>query len=281
MKWIGKIFLYILAILSIAPVILIATGSLMGNVELTSLLQPVLGEREGYATWHLIPLYPTFKNMVELILDTPDYYVLFWNSVKVVLAILVGQILFAVPTAWGIAQNRHRWGKWMFYLYLFCMLLPFQVTMLSQYLVLDKLSLVNTHLSLILPLMFSTFPVFIIYQSFIQIPETVVDAAKVDGANAFQIYLHIGVPMSMQGIMAAMVLGFLEYWNMVEQPVVFLKEKNLWTLSIFIPEINGENVGVAFAYSLFSILPAILVFWLGRELLEQGIMAQGSLENEK
>lgn len=281
MKGIRKLLLYILAIFSIAPVILIATGSLMGNVELTDLLSPILNEDGGYATWRLIPLYPTLKNMVELVLDTPEYYVLFWNSVKVVVTILVGQMVFAIPAAWGIAMTKHKWGKWLFTLYLFCMLLPFQVTMLSQYLVLNTISLVNTHFSLIIPLVFSTFPVFIIYQSFLQIPDTVVDAAKVDGANAFQIYIHIGVPMASQGIWAAMVIGFLEYWNMVEQPIVFLKEKTLWLLSIYIPDINMDNAGVALAYSLFSILPAMLVFWLGRELLEKGMMAQGVLENEK
>ena len=280
-KTIGKLLLYGIAILTLLPLILVATGSLMGSGELKSLISPVFGEGDGYAKWHFIPLYPTFKNIVELVLDTPEYYVLFWNSVKVVVCILIGQILFAVPAAWGFSQSKNKWSKFLFPIYIFCMLLPFQVTVLSQYLVLNSLSLINTHLSLILPMVFSTFPVFIIYQSFRQIPESVLDAARVDGAGNFQIFRYIGIPIGLQGILAAMVVGFLEYWNMVEQPIVFIKEKTKWLLSIYLPNINTDNAGVAFAYSFFSILPALLIFWFGRKLLEQGVMMQGELDNEK
>lgn len=276
MKYIGRLLVYFLGFICVIPVLFVVTGTLMGNTELASVLAPVLAEERGYAGWHLIPSWPTLKNLIALLLDTPEYYVLFWNSIKVVTAILVGQFVFAVPAAWGMAQSRRKWSGIAFSVYIFCMLLPFQVTMLSQYLVLNSLSLIDTHLSLILPLVFSTFPVFIVYQSFLDIPPTVLEAAKIDGAGHFQIFCHIGVPIALQGILAAMVVGFLEYWNMVEQPVVFLQEKKLWTLSVYIPELTVENAGNAFAFSLFSLLPAVVIFIVGKEFLAQGIAIQGT-----
>lgn len=281
MKITRKLLLYVLAGICILPVLIIFTGSLMGNEELRTLLSPILEEADGYASWHLIPLYPTFRNWIKLILDTPEYYVLFWNSMKVVLSILVGQLVFAVPAAWGLARSRKKWASRMYGIYIFCMLLPFQVTMLSQYLVLNSMHMIDTLFSLIVPLIFSTFPAFIIYQSFVKIPDSILDAAKVDGANAFQEFFYIAVPIGVPGILAAMVIGFLEYWNMVEQPVIFLRKKELWPLSVYIPEITSTNAGAAFAYSLFSILPALLVFWLGKDYLAHGLGMSGDLGNEK
>jgi multiple sugar transport system permease protein len=278
MKYIGKCLLYLLALFCVAPIWFLFEGSLMGNAELKQLLAPVLSQTDGFARWYLIPSYPTLRNCVRLLLDTPEYYVLFWNSMKVVLTILAGQFVFAVPAAWALARSNKKWAGITFALYQFCMLLPFQVTMLSQYLVLNALSMIDTLKSLSVPLIFSTFPVFIVYQSFVKLPDGVLDAAKVDGANRWQEYAHIAVPMAGHGILAAMVIGFLEYWNMVEQPVVFIQSKQLYPLSICIPQITSDNAGEAFAYSVFSILPALIVFWLGRELLVQGIETVGEID---
>jgi multiple sugar transport system permease protein len=116
------------------------------------------------------------------------------------------------------------------------------------------------------------------YSSFEQIPDSVIDAARIDGANKLRIFLHIGIPMASQGIMAAMILGFLEYWNMVEQPVVFIKDKSLWMLSIYLPDLTSENAGTAFSFSLMSIIPALFVFIIGKDVLVKGLSLQGGFE---
>lgn len=275
MKLVAKGLVVLLAIICVLPVVLIITGAFMGNEELMNILSPILSDGEGYAVWHFIPLYPTLKNMVELLFDTPEYYVLFWNSIKIVLCILAGQMLFAVPAAWGIAQSKSKWSKAVFMVYIFCMLLPFQVTMLSQYLILNELSMINTHLSLIVPMVFSTFPIFIIYSSFKQIPTSVIEAAQLDGAGKLRIYISLAMPIGAKGILAAMILGFLEYWNMVEQPVVFLKDMQKWPLSVYLPDFTADTAGRAFAFSMFSIVPALIVFALGRNILAEGISISG------
>jgi multiple sugar transport system permease protein len=265
------IFVIAAAVLSVMPLVFLICGTFTNEVELDQILAPVIGDGMGYATWHFIPLYPTVKNVVELLFDTPEYYVLFWNSVKIVGVVIAGQLLFAVPAAWGLARSHSRWAKMIFGLYMFCMILPFQVTMLSQYIVLNGMHMVNTHWAIILPLVFSTFPIFIMFSAFERVPASVVEAARLDGAGGFMIFVHMAVPIAKKGILSAVILGFLEYWNIVEQPVVFLRDRSLWPLSVYLPEVSAGGAGRAFAFALFSCIPSLIVFYIGRDVLAEGI----------
>ena len=260
------------------PLLFLAGGSLMSVLELTGHLSPVLDNGLGYATWRLLPLYPTISPYIELLLDTPAFFVLFWNSVGLTLAVLLGQLSVSVPAAWWFARSRSRLSRGLFYLYIVLMIMPFQVTMASSYLVLDRLQLLDTLWSIILPAGFSTFPVFIIYRFFRDIPPSVVEAAEMDGAGGLQVFLYIGVPMGKSGIASAMVLGFLEYWNLIEQPMTFLKTKSLWPLSLFLPQITAGKAGLALAASVITLLPPLLVFLLGQSYLEQGIVSSSVKE---
>lgn len=97
--------LFLPAALSLAvwlPVLFLAGGSLMGTAELTKNLSPVLNETYGYASWDLLPHFPTLRPYVRLLLDQPQFFVMFWNSVKLTGAILIGQIIFGVPAAWDL-----------------------------------------------------------------------------------------------------------------------------------------------------------------------------------
>lgn len=266
-----RIFVIAAAVLSVMPLVFLMCGTFTNEVELNQILAPVIGDGMGYATWHFIPLYPTVKNVVELLFDTPEYYVLFWNSVKIVGVVIAGQLLFAVPAAWGLARSHSRWAKMIFGLYMFCMILPFQVTMLSQYIVLNGMHMVNTHWAIILPLVFSTFPIFIMFSAFERVPASVVEAARLDGAGGFMIFAHMAVPIAKKGILSAAILGFLEYWNIVEQPVVFLRDRSLWPLSVYLPEVSAGGTGRAFAFALFSCIPSLIVFYIGRDVLAEGI----------
>ena len=110
---------------------------------------------------------------------------MFWNSVKIVFLSVGGQLIVGIPAAWGFARYKFPFKKVLFTIYIVVMLMPFQVTMLSSYLVLDKLHLLNTHGSIILPAIFSTFSVFIMYRFFCNIPESIIESARIDGASEF------------------------------------------------------------------------------------------------
>ena len=194
---------------------------------------------------------------------------------KITGGILLGQLLVGVPAAWAFARYRFPCHNLLFTLYMVLMLMPFQVTMLSNYLVLNGMGLMDTQLSIILPGIFSTFPVFLLYRFFSSIPVEILESARIDGAGELQIFLQFGLPLGSAGIISQAVLGFLEYWNLVEQPLTFLKDQRLWPLSLFLPDITLSNAGMAVTASVITLLPALLVFLAGQNYLEQGIAASG------
>ena len=244
------LFLLLLAVGICFPVVFLIVGSLMGPDELNHYLGAVLGKTDGFASWALLPTYPTFKAYVQLLLDSPEFFVMFWNSVKMTGIILIGQVLTGVPAAWGFARLDIPGKKVLFNLYIILMLMPFQVTMLSNYLTLNAMHLMDTQWAVILPAAFSTFPVF----------------------------LHIGVPLGSSGIVSALVLSFLDAWNLIEQPLTFLKNKTLWPLSLYLPNISMDNAGLAFVASVITLIPSLLVFMAGQNYLEQGIAASAVKE---
>ena len=270
-------------ILVVLPVVLLVTGSVMDQYELAELLKPIFrekgaGEAFQFITWRLVPDFPSFANYGKLLFLSPQFFVLFWNSVKMVLLILAGQLLIGVPAAWAFAAYQNRFGKLLFTLYVVLMLLPFQVTMLSSYLVLNRLGLLDTPASVILPAVFSTFPVFLTYGGFRCIPVQLFEAARIDGAGEWRIFWKLGLPLGKSGLLSAMVLGFLEYWNMMEQPMAFLENKALWPLSLYLPEITWAQAGYAFTASIITLIPAVFVFVWGQDYLEQGIIFSGLKE---
>ncbi|HJB16653.1 MAG TPA: carbohydrate ABC transporter permease [Candidatus Blautia excrementipullorum] len=265
--------LILLAGAAVFPVLFLVCGSMMGETELSALLAPVLGEAGGFASWKLLPEYPTLRSYVKLLLDSPEFFVMFWNSVKITASVLAGQILVGAPAAWGFARYHFPGKKILFTLYIALMMMPFQVMMLSNYLVLNSLGLLDTLAGIILPAVFSTFPVFLMYRFFQGIPEAVLESARLDGAGDFQIFVRIGIPLGSPGMISALVLGFLENWNLLEQPMAFLKTKEKWPLSLYLPNISMEQAGAAFAASVLVLLPSVLVFLAGQDYLEQGIVS--------
>lgn len=269
-------FIFIAAgIIICMPIFLVVTGSVMGKGDLYECLAPVFEHGTGFVSWKLVPQYPTVDNYIRLLFYSPEFFVLFWNSAKMVSLILLGQVLVGVPAAWAFAIYQVRGKNVLFTIYVVLMLLPFQVTMLSSYLTLDRLRILNTHWAVILPAVFSTFPIFVIYGGFRSIPRELIEAARIDGAGELYIFFRIGVGLGKGGILSALVLGFLEYWNMIEQPFAFLEDKVLWPLSLYLPEISWTQAGFAFAASVMMLMPAVFVFIMGQDYLEQGIVYSG------
>ena len=272
------VFLTVLGIFFCTPVLFLLTGSVTSRYELGQYLAPLSDAAKGFVYWKWMPDYPAFSHYENVLLFTPQFYVVFWNSVKITAFILAGQLLVAVPAAWAFAIYPFPRRRLLFTVYLALMLMPFQVTMLSSYLVLNGLHLMNTHGAVILPAVFSAFQVFLIYRSFCGIPKELLEAARVDGAGEWQIFWRMGIPLASGGILSSAVLGFLECWNLIEQPLAFLKDQSLWPLSLYLPEISLDQAGYAFVASVITLIPALFVFLLGRDYLERGIAASALKE---
>ena len=262
----------------IFPVFLAVILPLQASDELAKTLGPLMNFNGKYSEIDYIAQFPTLENFKELLIYSPDFYKVFWNSLFITGTILLFQTLTAVPAAWAFARFRFKWKKLLFDIYVIFMLIPFQVTMLSQYLVIDGMKLMNTRLAVILPAIFSTFPVFLIYRGFADIPRDVPDSAKIDGANEWQVLRYIGLPLGRSGILACIVLSFLDLWNMVEQPLTFLKNKRLFPLSLYLPMLSADKGEMMLAAAIVTLIPAAFVFIIGQEELEQGIIASALKE---
>lgn len=277
-KAVIKGMLLLLGALFCVPVLFLLSGSVMSRHELWESLFPLMADEERLITWNFFPMYPTFDHYQKILFQTPQFFIVFWNSMKITVLILLGQLLTAVPAAWAFAVYPFRFRKLLFTLYIVLMLMPFQVTMLSSYLVLRGLSLMNTHGAVILPAVFSTYPVFLVYRGFCDLPKGLIEAARIDGAGEWMIFLKLGLPLASGGILSAAVLGFLEYWSLIEQPLAFLEDQALWPLSLYLPEISLDQAGYSFVASVITLIPAVFVFLSGREYLEQGIIASALKE---
>ena len=260
------------------PLLLIAGNALMSEGEMLERFGALFGVGNSPVKAVFLPEYPTLRPFVELLLDSPGFYVMFWNSCLQTGAVLGGQLLAALPAAWAFAHFGFRGRKALFFLYIILMMQPFQVTMVPGYLVLKQMHLLNTHLAVVLPGMFSAFPVFVMAKFFESIPGPLVEAARLDGAGEFSIFARVGIPVGKPGIVSVMVLGFLENWNAIEQPMTYLKEKRLWPLSLYLPEITSDKAGVAWAASIIMMMLPVILFVMGAESLEQGIAASGIKE---
>lgn len=280
-KTIIVLILGVLAFIVCYPVIFMFLGSFMGNRELVDYLAPAINDAKGFATFAVMPRQPNIWSYIKLFFDRPEFFVVFWNSVKVAAASILGQCIFGIMAAWGFAIYNFPFKKILFNLYIFFMLMPFQVIMLSEYIVIMNLNILDTLWAIILPSVFSTFSVFILHYFFRDIPKEVLEAARLDGATEFKIFLKIGVPYGKAGIASMLVLSFLEIWNLVEQPISFLKDQTKWTLSIFFSEVTTENLGISFASAVVAFIPALFVFCIGKDYLEGGIAAVTTIKTEK
>ena len=141
----------------LAPLIMLFSGSLMGSNEAATVLAPIYSGAEGCADWPVIPQYPTLRGYIELLLDSPEFFAMFWNSAGYAVLSLMGQLI-GISAAWSFARYRFPGKRILFALYVVLMLMPFQVTMIGQYLTLDAFHLVDTRWAIVLPAAFSPLP---------------------------------------------------------------------------------------------------------------------------
>lgn len=266
----------VLAFIFIYPLIYILVHSFMSSSELVQNLGVLIHNVDGYVKGSMFPKYPTLRSYVKVLIDMPEFFVAFWNSAKMALGVIAGQLLIAVPAAWGFAKYRFRANKILIGIYMVLMIIPFQVRMFPEYLVLSKLKLLDTYWAVIFPGIFSTFAVVIVYYFFRQIPDSMLDVARIEGANEWQIFLKVGVPLGLPGIISMVTLSFIEYWNLIEQPMVFLKNKVRWPFSLMLPNISYSEAGVILVASVITCIPSLLVFLYGESYLEEGVYQMGA-----
>ncbi len=282
----GIIVASIAALLAIIPIFFTFLNSFMSSDEIVDNYGVIFNSLSGYAsggatflsktpTLKLVPQQVTFEQYKNLLFMSPTYLLKFWNSFVLVVPIVAGQMIVACLASYSFARYRRKRREVLFFSYIILMLMPFQVTLVPNYMISDKLGILNTEWAIILPGVFSTFSIFLLTKYMRQIPSAYIEAAKLDGANEWQIFIHIALPTCKSAIYALVILLFIDYWNMVEQPLVLLTDPDKQPLSVFLSQINSAEIGIAFAASALYMIPPLLIFLRGEEYLVEGISRSG------
>ncbi len=264
------IILAVLAIGMIFPMVVTVLDSFMPGWEVKEYTNQNVADK----SIKLIPSEVTLEQYENAFIANHDYWTYFWNSMLLTIPIVIGQVVVSAMAAYAFVMMRSRWKEWLFFLYIVVMLLPFQVTLVPAYLTADALGLIGSRLSIILPGIFSTFGVFLLRQHMDQIPKSYLEAARMDGAGHIQIFSTIMVPLSKTSITALAILCFIDNWNMVEQPMLFLSDAYKWPLSLYFVYFN-QFIQMAFAASVVYMVPMMLIFLNGEKQLMEGIKLSG------
>ncbi|MEC0268286.1 carbohydrate ABC transporter permease [Paenibacillus anseongense] len=266
----------VIAIVLLFPIVITFTNSLMTAQEISINYSPIgqMNKAARFVNIKLLPDQVTLEQYVKVLVGSPRYLEMFWNSVFMVVPIIAGQTLVASLAAYAFSKLRFRGREPLFLVYVFTMLMPFQVTLVPNYMMADKLGLLNSPSAIILPGIFAAFGVFMLRQFMLEIPYAYMEAAKIDGAGHLRIFYTIIVPMITPGLAALILLLFVDYWNMVEQPIVFLEDPFKQPLSVYLSRISGEP-GIAFAASVLYMAPMVLLFLYAESYFIEGIQLSG------
>ncbi len=275
----------ILGLLFLLPTVLTITNSFMTQGEISTNYGQVFENATDGKTYisetvnmKFIPDKVSLSQYLTVLLKSPDYLFKFWNSVILVLPIVFGQLAVASVAAYGFTRWRGKVSDIIFFSYVILMLMPYQVTLVPNYLVSEKLGLLNTKWAIILPGTFAPFSVFLLTKFMRRIPKSLIEAAKLDGSSEWQIFRNICLPQCRSALYSIAILVFIDYWNMVEQPLILLQDASQQPLSVYLSTINQGEIGIGFAVAVIYMIPGLLMFLYGEEYLVEGIAHSGSVK---
>ena len=273
------------ALLFLMPTVLTITNSFMSQSELASNYGQVFSSFNDPKTYiaqrvnlKFIPDLVSFSQYFTVLLKSPDYLLKFWNSVILVVPIVLGQVAVAALAAYSFFRYTGRKRQFIFFFYVVLMLMPYQVMLVPNYLVADWVGLLDTRWAIIFPGVFAPFSVFLLTKFLRRIPPALIEAAKLDGAGEWRIFTKICLPQCRSALYSIAILVFIDYWNMVEQPLILLPDTTRQPLSVYLSSINTGEVGVAFAVATIYMIPTLLLFLHGEEYLVEGITHSGSVK---
>lgn len=274
--------LAVTGILFILPLVFTLANSLMSEAEIAmnfttklSVFDLVDGVVEQFAKLGLIPETVTFSQYFEVLLNQPSFLALLTNSLKLTLPVTLGALAVSLLSAYGFTIWRFKYKEAVFAAYIVVMLMPLQAVLVPNYIVADMLGIKESYLAIILPGIFSPFGVFLMRQSMKVIPGAYFEAAKIDGANEWQVFWRVVVPQLKSAIAALAILTFVEYWNLVEQAIIFINDYTKEPLSVYLSRLAEGRVGLIFAASCVYMFPPLWFLFTRQRDLEKGIEFSG------
>ena len=214
----------------------------------------------------------SFRAYYDVFLGTPIYLLRFWKSMGICICIAAGQILVSLLAGYGFAKCDFVGKKVFYFLLMVLMVLPLQVTLVPNYIMLYKLEILGTEWSLILPCIFLPLGTFIMTQSIKTISMELIHDAKLNGCNVLQILWHVVIPMTKGSLICVGILSFLDAWNMVEQPIAYLKDSDKYPISVALAYVSNSNPIVQFVCCILVMIPPLFLFACFNKEIVQGII---------
>ena len=260
--------LTLISLLFVLPVVLTVACSFLSPQEVQRVFGPLLGE-DGTAVFGALPQGFSLMGYYEVFFATPDYLAKFWVSLLLAVGAILGQMVISCMGGFAFAFYDFPGKRLLYGLLCLFMLIPLQVTLLPNYLLLDQLGALNTYWALLLPLAFAPLGTFLLTQIFRSVPVDILHAARLDGAGTLQVLARVLLPCGKSGVSTLIILTLIESWNMVEQPLIYLRDVGSYPLSVFLASRYMENLPFQFVCSVLSLLPLALCFlYFGGDLLQ-------------
>ena len=227
----------------------------------------------------LIPNPFTTQNFTQLWTILP-FGTLIWNSFKIAMINTVGQLLTCAMGAFVFAVVRFRFREWLFIALLGTLMIPYQVTIIPNFIIFKALGLYGTQAPLWIPaFMGGAFGTFLLRQYFLTIPLDLAEAARVDGASLLRIFWSVYLPLAKPALAALAIFTFLGSWNNLLAPLIYLpSDLQQTTLPVGLSLLQQQYTGrwtIMMAGSLVSIAPIIIVFFFAQKFFIEGIALSG------
>lgn len=231
----------------------------------------------------LLPQAPRWQNYIDVFTIAP-FALFIWNTVVVTSVAMIGQILSAAAVAFGFTRFRFPGRNFLFFLVLSTMMLPWQVTIVPQFLLFRWLGWINTFLPLIVPSFFGggAFFIFLLRQFFSTIPKDLDEAAVLDGATSVRIFFNVILPLSRPALATVAIFSFINHWNEFFAALIYLNSTEKFTISIglrfFVSnpfESDEPRDAILMAASLITALPVLILFFAAQKYFVQGIVTTG------
>ena len=257
------VLLLLLAIAMMLPLLVILSSSFKSEVEIFDF------------PFKFIPENPVTYNFSQLKENFPTYT---WNSAKLTFIICVVQLFTATTGAYVFSKIEWKGREAVFMLYLMSLMIPNQAVTIPQFIIIRKMGLYDTHTALVLIGAFTAFGTFLIRQYMLSIPNTYVEAAKIDGAREWTIFGKIIVPMTVPVMVTQLIFSFRYFWNDFYNPLIYITTESLKTLPLGMTDFAREQYvywGPQMAAALISIVPVLIIFAFGQKYFIEGVSASG------
>lgn len=260
----------VIAFTMVVPFLWMISASLKHELDVMKL--PI----EWIPKYFYIESYKTVWNIGNSAPRDYHFGLAYWNSLKIAFINLTGSVITSTLAGYAFAKIKFRGSNVIFLIYLCTMMIPTQVTLIPKYAMFDKLGLLGTHLTLILPGLVTITGTFLMRQFFMQVPNELAESARIDGAGEFRIWAQIMVPIAKPGMASLAMIVFLWNWNNYLDALVFLPDWRLYTIPLALTNFIEESVtqySLVMAASASALIPVFAVFLVGQRFFIKGLIA--------